>query len=368
MTHVSIRPAWTIEHGDGVLPPRLIDLLVQVDTHGSLQTAARALGLSYRHAWDLVRQGEALFQRPVLLMARGRGSQLTELGARIVWADRRIVAKLGPLLESLASELAAELRQTLEDSPPRLRIWASHGFAIERLVQRLGSDGLPADITWSSSLAAAAALQEGDCDLAGFHIPLGSAQDALMTHYRPWLQDGSLCVIHIAIRRQGLMVAAGNPHGIYSLADLARPEVRFINRESGSGTRVLLEALLADQGIAPGRISGFERGEYTHAAIAAYVASGMADVGFGLEPPARHFHLDYVPIARERYFLLCHADKLQQPTIQQVVALLTSAAFQARLAELPGYDPHDAGRITRLNEGWKAAPQQQDGLGFEVFP
>src|SRR5262245_48290611 len=156
MKEVAIRPFWTIQEPNGpALSPRLIELLVQVHAQGSLLVAARTLGLSYRHAWDVVRQGEAHFGAPLLHMARGKGSSLTELGERIVWADHRITARLKPVLDSLASELAAELHRATHATTPLLRLHASHGFAIEKLVARLERDGLRTELSYGSSSAAA---------------------------------------------------------------------------------------------------------------------------------------------------------------------------------------------------------------------
>lgn len=355
MKQVSIRPVWTIQSPDQPpLPARLIELLVQVSESGSLLLAARRLELSYRRAWDLVRQGEAQFGAPLLLMERGKGSTLTELGARIVWADRRIHARLGPVLESLSSELAEELGDALREAPPALRVHASHGFAIERLIERLSADGLKLALSYASGSAAAAALRDGECDVAGLHIPLGAMEAMTLTHYRPWLQGLDLTLVDIATRRQGLMVRPGNPKELFALADLARPGVRFINRQSGSGTRLLLEGLLQARGIDPMQIAGFEHGEYTHAAVAAYVASGMADVGFGLEPPARQFRLDFVPIASERYFLLCRNDVMDSPALRKVLSLLRDPAFRATLQELPGYDACASGASVALGEAYPA--------------
>ncbi|MFO1339863.1 MAG: substrate-binding domain-containing protein [Burkholderiaceae bacterium] len=355
MKQVSIRPVWTIQEPEGPpLSPRLIELLVQVQAQGSLLTAARQMGLSYRHAWDLVRQGEQQFQAPLLLMARGKGSTLTALGEKIVWADHRIVARLKPVLDSLASELAAEIRKALSEAPTLLRIHASHGFAIERLVQHLTRDGVHLELNYGSSAASAAALHDGDCDAAGFHIPLGAMQDSALAHYTRWLAGMELTIIDLAVRRQGLMVRAGNPKEVFSLQDLTRGDVRFINRQAGSGTRLLLEGLLRAQDVDSTRIAGFEQGEYTHAAVAAYVASGMADVGFGLEPPARHFKLDLVPIASERYFLLCRNDVMDSPAIQVVLAALRDPGFRQELSALPGYDVSTAGNVSPLEASYPA--------------
>lgn len=353
MKQVSIVPVWTIQDAKGMqLPARLIDLLVQVAAAGSLQAAARTLGLSYRHAWALVRQGEALFQSPLMLMERGKGSTLTELGARIAWADQRIHARLSPVLATLSSELAEELREVLKQPPSSLRIHASHGFAIELLLDRLAQDGLKMAFSYASSSAAAAALREDHCDVAGFHVPIGPMQNVALDHYRRWLRGMDLSLVDIAVRRQGLMVRAGNPKELFSLSDLAKPGIRFINRQPGSGTRFLLEQLLACHHIGATAISGFEQGEYTHAAVAAHVASGMADVGFGLEAAARHFKLDFVPVATERYFLLCRDDVMETPALQAVLTALCDPAFQALLAALPGYDASAAGTVTPLGQAY----------------
>lgn len=357
MKRISIKPVWTLHDPDRPpLPPRLLDLLVQVQATGSLLAACQPLGLSYRHAWDLVRQGEAHFDTPLLHMARGKGSTLTPLGEKLVWADHRIHARLKPVLDSLASELSAEIAQLMSHLPAVLRLQASHGFAIERLVDALGRAGVPVEHRYGSSTEAVAALHDGACDVAGLHIPLGPAQAAALAHYRRWLDGDDLVVIDIAHRRQGLMVAAGNPRKVYELADLARGEVRFINRQVGSGTRLLLETMLAQAGISPEAIAGFEQGEFTHAAVAAYVASGMADVGFGLETAARQFKLDFLPLASERYFLLCRAATLEAPALQPVLALLRSDTFRAAMQALPGYNPVDLGRVTPLQAAFAAPP------------
>src|SRR5262245_65852380 len=104
MLDVSITPVWTIRHSDGTtLGPRVTELLVKVEEQGSLAAACQAMGASYRHGWQLLREGEALFGQPLLVMTRGKGSQLTPLGEKRVWAQRRVQARLGPLLDARAS-------------------------------------------------------------------------------------------------------------------------------------------------------------------------------------------------------------------------------------------------------------------------
>jgi molybdate transport repressor ModE-like protein len=353
MRHVSIKPQWTIQWpGEQTLPARLVDLLTQVHRHGSLSNACKEAGTSYRHAWDLIRQGEALFGAPLLAMERGKGSRLTALGGKLVWADQRVAARLAPVLASLASELESEIDSVLQTERVMMRVHASHGFAIETLLDFMARRGIAVERKYCSSLEAPAALHDGACDLAGFHIPIGELEGPALQHYSRWLEPTRHRVIDIATRRQGLMVAAGNPLKIYGLADLLRPEVRFINRQRQSGTRFLLECLLGQAGLDADRINGFEQGEFTHAAVAAFVASSMADVGFGIETPARRFKLDFIALAQERYFLMCHAAAVDQPVVAELLETLRSPEFRAAVDELPGYDARHAGRVQGLDEAF----------------
>lgn len=357
MTQITLQPVWTIQRDEqGSLSPRLIELLCLVHQQGSLLAACQAMGLSYRHGWDLVRGGETLFNTTLLHMERGKGSTLSPLAEKLVWADHRIRARLQPVLDSVASELLTEIERINPAAPDAFRVHASHGFSIEKLLEALMADGQPVARRYATSAAAAAALRDGQCDACGVHVPLGPQQGRMLAHLGQWLQGDDLQVIDIATRRQGLMVAAGNPLKIYELADLARDEVRFINRPADSGTRFLLDGLLQDQGIASSAIRGYEQSEATHAAVAACVASGLADVGFGLERPARYFQLDFMPLVTERYVLVCRRTTLDHPVAHALLRLLADPAFRSGINALPGYDARAAGSVTPWAEAFQGAP------------
>lgn len=356
MNKISIKPVWTIQSADGgALSPRLIELLSAVHAEGSLLAACQKLGLSYRHGWDLVRGGEAHFNTTLLHMERGKGSTLSPLAEKLVWADHRILARLQPILDSLASELSAEIARLSPGGANALRIHASHGFSIEKLMETLIAHGQAVERRYASSTAAAAALHDGHCDACGIHIPIGSQQARALAHYAQWLGGADLLVIDIATRRQGLMVAPGNPNKIYELKDLTRADVKFINRPADSGTRLLLEGLLAEQGIAGSAIHGFEQSEATHASVAACVASGLADAGFGLERPARYFQLDFIPMVNERYVLICRAPAIGHPVMQAVLRTLADPVFKTSVNALPGYDSRDSGTVTPLAQAFPPA-------------
>ncbi|GLR27047.1 substrate-binding domain-containing protein [Limnobacter litoralis] len=351
MHKVSIKPVWTItDSSNQPLSPRLLDLLVDVQEHGSLSQSCKATGASYRHAWNLIRQGEAQLGRPLLVMERGKGSTLTPLGEKLVWAGHRISARLSPMLESLSSELEGELEKALSQHIQPLRVHASHGFAVEKLIDILLRENEAVERKYVGSQEAVASLGQGHCDLAGFHLPQGEFEAEALAHYARWLNTDSVRIINVATRRQGLMVARGNPMKIYTLKDLTRPEVRFVNRQPSSGTHFLLTCLLRKEGISPDQLNGFTQSEFTHAAVAAYVASGMADAGLGVETPSKRFKLDFVPMATERYFLACHEKQLKSPSVKRVVDVLKSEAFRALVNELPGYSAHDCGQIQTLQD------------------
>lgn len=354
MHDVTIKPQWTIRRAGGeALPPRAIELLVRVSSQGSLSAACQALGLSYRHAWDLMHQAEAAFGEPLVMMERGKGSNLTALGEKLVWADRRIKARLSPVLDTLASELGAEIEKLLSPERSLLRIHANHGFAVETLRPYLMRAAVATEFKYCGSVEAVAALHEGACDIAGFPVPIGEFESAVLQHYRPWLGASSLKLIHISTRRQGLMVAAGNPLKIYDVGDLTRPGVRFINRQLGSGTRLLLDLLLRKEGIAHDTINGYEQCELTHAAVAAFVASGMADAAYGIETPARQFKLDFIPSQVERYFFLCDERSLASPGVETLLSILRSDDYHAAVNLLPGYRADDCGQVIDMARAFR---------------
>ncbi len=351
---ITIRPHWVLEGHDEFAPflPRLLQLLAAIESEGNLLRAARTLGVSYRHAWGLIRDGARVLGAPLLTMSRGRGATLSILGEKLLWAERRVSARLTPIFENLASELEGEIDGALRDPALSFRVRASHGFAIDLLRDFLARDQIPVDLRFCGSMEALASLAAGDCEVAGFHAPLGPLQREVLPFYAKWLAPGHQTLITLCTRRQGIMTPAGNPQEVHSLAGLVRPGLRFVNRQFGSGTRILLDLLLAAEGVDSGAISGYESGEFTHSGVAACVASGMADVGFGVETAARRFGLEFIPVATERYFLLCQDESMASPFVARVLDTLMSHRFRAEAAQLPGIDATYAGTLLSVPEAF----------------
>jgi len=361
MLKVHIRPHWEISFSaDAPLDTAvLLGLLLAIQDHGSIASAARETGLSYRYAWGLLREAEGLFGESLLETGRGRGTKLTALAQKLVWADRRIAARLSPTLESLASELEAELGKVRKRTASlrTIRMDASHGFAVAALTGYLNRLELPAqvpiELRYRTTTDAVAALARGECDLAGFHVPEGEFEARTARWYLRWLDPARHCLVHLAGREQGLLVAPGNPHEVAGLADLARPGLRFVNRQAGSGTRMLLEMMLEDAGIAPEVLNGWNSAEFTHSAVAAYIASGMADVGIGMRTAAEQFKLGFIPLVRERYFFALHTAAREDGMMARLLALLREPAYHRLVDALPGYDATRTGHIESLQDAFE---------------
>ena len=352
MMRISIHPAWTFVSDSGEkVDPMLFDLLAAIHDHGKLTLAARHVDLSYRYAWELLERWRRFFGAPLVRKQRGRGATLSALGEKLLWAEQRTDANLFPQLTNIASELNLEIGRALRESRAVLQIRASHGYAVEKLPELMQRHGHAAvDLQYMGSASALASLARSGCDMAGFHVPRGALAPVVWAQYARWLRGRQHRIVRLVTRTQGLMMARGNPRRIESLRDLTRARVRFVNRQSGSGTRLLLDALLAREGVDARRIHGYDSGEFTHAAVAAFVASGMADVGFGVEPAARQFKLAFVPIVGERYFLACRADSLEREPLRELVALLREPAYRAMIEPVPGYALDEPGTIHTVQQ------------------
>ena len=352
MAKIVIHPAWRFRSDNGQeLDARIFSLLRAVHDTGVLAHAVRRTGMSYRHAWDLLKHAGEFFGSPLVKLERGRGAKLTTLGEKLLWAEQRTDASLFPQLDNVASELSLEISKARKEAQAVIRVHASHGYAVEKLPQLMATHGhATVDLQYMGSIDALASLSRSSCDLAGFHVPLGEIGRGLWSHYEKWLKPRQERIIRFVIRTQGLIVAAGNPKNIRGMHDLTRSEVRFVNRQRGSGTRILLDGLLGSLSIDPARIAGYNTGEFTHAAVGAFVSSGMVDVGFGVEPAARQFKLDFIPIAKERYMFAVRNEVLQQAAVQELMALLRGPEFRELASAVPGYALDDPGAIVAVKD------------------
>lgn len=186
------------------------------------------------------------------------------------------------------------------------------------------------------SLGGLVAQKRGEAHLSGTHLLDPETGDYNVTTIRRTMGDMPVRVVTFARREQGLIIAPDNPLTIASLDDL--PRVRYVNRQRGAGTRVLLDYELQQRGIDPAAIEGYDREEYTHLAVAAAVASGSADCGLGIRNAALALGLAFIPVTHERYDLVIPERFVDLPMLQHVLALLHDEEFRAAVAAQPGYD------------------------------
>ncbi|CAG0936913.1 molybdopterin molybdotransferase,K07219; putative molybdopterin biosynthesis protein [Thermoflexales bacterium] len=199
----------------------------------------------------------------------------------------------------------------------------------------------------AGSLGGLIALRRGEAHLAGSHLLDPESGEYNFSYIKQYLPDVPVVVVTLLRREQGLIVAKGNPQNIASLKDLARPEVRFVNRQRGAGTRVLLDYRLKELGIAAESVHGYRREEYTHLAVAAAVQSGVADCGLGVRAAARALDLDFVSVEWERYDLVIPRQFYESELLQPLLALIRGESFRKVVGELEGYDANGMGEVVR---------------------
>ncbi len=328
----------------------LIDLLQAVDAQGSISAAARTLGLSYRHVWGELKRWESELGNELIVWEKGQSARLSPFGTKLMWAERQAQARLSPQIEALRADLERAFAVAFDPAAHVLTLYASHDDALPALRAHAARNAnLHLDIRFTGSVDAIRALNEGRCVMAGFHTLQHTGSRTLTERtYKPLLQPGQHKIIGFAQRTQGLMVARGNPLALGSLQDLATRRARFANRALGSGTRVVLDELLARCGLSASDIGAEQHTEPSHAAVAQAVAAGQFDAGLGIEAAAQQAGLDFVPLADERYHLVCLKSALELPGVQALLKLLQTPAWQQVLAGIAGYEALQSGEVLSM--------------------
>lgn len=228
-----------------------------------------------------------------------------------------------------------------------LRFSGSHDLALTWMTGHLEeiAPGLRLEVNFTGSLGGLMALAEGRADLAGCHLWDMETDSYNVAFVRRLLPGKRVALVRLAQRRLGLLISPGNPHGIHGLEGLAGSELRFANRQAGSGTRVWLDARLGQMGISGGQINGYQHEHLTHSSVARAVAEGQADVGLGLEAAGRAMALDFIPMTEESYDLVMPEALLSNKAVEQWLVWLRSEAGRKAISALPGYDSRQSGEV-----------------------
>jgi len=251
-----------------------------------------------------------------------------------------------------AIDLAMDRWRALQkpSEPPAenvLRFSGSHDIVVNWLQTHFNeiSPGSQLEVQFGGSLAGLIALAEGRADLAGAHLWDGETGTYNVPYVRKLLPGQRVALVRLASRRLGWALAAGNPRAFTGLADLVRPDIRLVNRQPGSGTRVWLDAQLHRHGIPPEDIQGYGETQPTHTAVARAIAEGRGDVGLVLEASAALYGLAFEPLTDENYDLIIPAVAYEREDISNLLSKLNPQVFSATLASLRGYDFSGCGQI-----------------------
>ena len=371
---LSFRFDGEVQHG-GEIDNVLFSVLAAVLDHGSIGRAAKTLGLSYRHVWGELKRWEQTLGEPLIVWAQGQRARPTPFAERLVWTERRARARMQPHIEALRADLGRVISDARDQRLQLLTVCASHDIALQVLQRHAAAVAdLHLDIRFQGSADSLRVLNSRRCLVAGFHVPvLTGAAPVFANALKPLLKPGLHKLIGCSRRRQGLMVRREHAAAIASFADLCDSGLRFVNRQPGSGTRLLVDHLMHEHRFAPADIAGFDdRPEDTHVAVAAAVASGLADAGAGIEAAAIEFGLHFVPLIEEDYFLACLKPNLTHPAVVNLCALLAASRWSELLASLPGYAPASAPgdvlMMTKALPWWRFRGDKRARIGAAAPP
>jgi putative molybdopterin biosynthesis protein len=300
---------------------------------------ASHLGLEEFVRVTLGRVGERLVAVP---LGRGAGVITT-----MVHADG--LMRIPSLVEGLnaGEEVEIELLRPEVEIENTILCTGSHDLAIGVLEDQLKLRQPQLNIAAANvgSLGGLLALQRGETHIAGTHLLDPATGVYNIPDIKRTIPNTPVVLVHLAQREQGILVCRGNPQSVGSLKDLARPEIRFVNRQPGSGTRVLLDYQLKKIGIDGAAIQGYRREEFTHMAVGVAVASGLADCGLAVRATANALGLDFLPVASEQYDLLFARSFFESDRGAQLVEILRCESFKRAVGALGGYDTTQAGAV-----------------------
>lgn len=339
-----------LEQGEEI-DSRLFILLLSLQETGSLQAAANESKMSYRTAWDLINYWNKSFHSALVIMERGRGTQLTTLGKKLLNTKYLIDTKYADELNENAVDFNKDIEiLTGKKQKKKLFVFASNDLAITHF-QELCDNSTVLDIDFQSqgSLDALKQLHVSKYNIAGFHFPEGVIAEQLASEYMQLLNDEKHLFIHLATRQQGLIFKPSLSDHITDINSITRRSVKFINRQRGSGTRAIFDQLIKLKNINKKNINGYGKEEFTHTAVAAMISSGHADVGFGLKAAAVQFKLAFLPLITETYIIAIN--KSLPNDIQNTIrSLLKNNKLKSRINKLPGYNSKLTGKVIHANK------------------
>lgn len=247
-------------------------------------------------------------------------------------------------------EVTLRLLSPMEKLRNTLVVIGSHDPLLDELADmlHLGDPRLYMSSSHVGSMGGIMAIRRGEAHMAGCHL-LDTADGTYNRSFiRKYFPKGDVKLVSCVGRQQGLMVARGNPLNICSFADISRQGIRYVNRQKGSGTRILTDYLCSREKVEPSDVYGYTREELTHTSVAAQIACGSADVGMGIYSAAKLYDLDFIPICIEEYDLIIPDHAWDSPMVQQLLTILRSDAFREKILSMGGYTVDHPGQVLCL--------------------
>lgn len=247
-------------------------------------------------------------------------------------------------------EVTLRLLSPMEKLRNTLVVIGSHDPLLDELADmlHLGDPRLYMSSSHVGSMGGIMAIRRGEAHMAGCHL-LDTADGTYNRSFiRKYFPKGDVKLVSCVGRQQGLMVARGNPLNICSFADISRQGIRYVNRQKGSGTRILTDYLCSREKVEPSDVYGYTREELTHTSVAAQIACGSSDVGMGIYSAAKLYDLDFIPICIEEYDLIIPDHAWNSPMVQQLLTILRSDAFREKILSMGGYTVDHPGQVLCL--------------------
>jgi molybdate-binding protein/DNA-binding transcriptional regulator YhcF (GntR family) len=294
-------------------------------------------------------------------LARKRNSQLAEIMERAILEALGLGFKTEDIEPAFTAQLSYWIgRRSQKPAPKRtlgpisekeIRFVGSHDLAVELLANYVGTlfPNVRFTTSFVGSLSGLMALQRREADLTGSHLKDEETGEFNIPFVKKILPNETVVLLHLVQRMQGLMVAKDNPKHIMGVEDLSRPSITFVNRQKGSGTRVLLDSRLKQLGMTPTNIAGYGREETNHMAVASLIAQGGADVGLGAQWAASIAGIDFIPLFNERYDLIGLEKDFSRPLMYKLEEIVSSEDFRSMLRKIPGYDVSETGTIVTVS-------------------
>ncbi|MBQ9241315.1 MAG: helix-turn-helix transcriptional regulator [Duodenibacillus sp.] len=354
MFKISLSYSFSEQRSHALLSSELIDTLSAIESQGSIAAAAKFLGISYRHLWGRIKRWEETLGHPLVHGSRGRDTRLTDLAQKMLWAERQVIARNEMELVKVRTDLERVFALAMASDAQIVTLSGCPDESLITLRDTLAAQNVILDINFNSSRKGLEDLAAERSLIAGFNAPMwATAQSNAGATFSEFFASSEVSLFRYCARTQGLAVAKGNPLGLCSLIDVVRKDARFINRERGTGTRVLLEDLLTHSGLSARQLRGYDHEEASHLAVAQAVAQGSADAGLCIESAAKKAGIDFIPFIVENYYLAVLRKNLSHPGLPQLLETLRSETWREQIRTLPGYVADNAGQpVSHTEVAW----------------